>query len=218
MFDFDLEIMKKTSQEKDDGKKKGGKGRAGVSTSSSDAKVCLHCGDLKRKGQEVRLHDCECGKSFHHLCAGEAGHESWNVCIDCAASTEKPVRHEGKECGMEKAFKALSEAHTNLEKASTAYQLSGRKDSLAKENEFGKALDIAGDCVKAAWRAWNHCEDGPSKLKDDTRSLVEAVIESMKEIPDSKFRLRGDMAFIKRDILGCECSFKLDIEVISERR
>jgi hypothetical protein len=209
LIDFRLEIMK-TTKEHDGGKKKTGTGAAGFSKSSSGAKVCLHCGDFRRKGQEIELLHCNCGKSFHHICAGLVGHESWRICFDCSKSTAtsptKQVRNEGKECPLEKALHALSEAYKTLQKASTAYQLCGRKDSVEKENEFITALDLAGDCVKTAWRAWSASEDGPSTLKDDTRSLFTSVLEAMKEIPESRARLRADMAFIKRNILGSKWS------------
>jgi hypothetical protein len=77
---------------------------------------------------------------------------------------------------------------------------------VEKEKEFIKALDIAGGCVTTAWRAWNGSEDGPSTLKDDTRSLDTSVLEAMKEIPDSRAKLRAEMAFIKRNILGSKWS------------
>ena len=85
-----------------------------------------------------------------------------------------------------------------------------------KKNEFG--MDIAGESFKTAWRAWNQSADVPSKLKDDTGSLVTAGIHSIKEFPDSRHRLRADMGFVKGDVLGCECFLLLDIEVNWERR
>jgi len=49
--------------------------------------ACIHCHSARAddKGKEMTLFKCACGKQFHHMCAGELGHESWRTCFDCEA-------------------------------------------------------------------------------------------------------------------------------------
>ena len=67
------EMEDSAGSRKRDSKKAGAKG------------VCMHC---KKKtgpgGAAMKLFHCSCGNEFHHLCAGNLGHDNMSSCMNCA--------------------------------------------------------------------------------------------------------------------------------------
>jgi hypothetical protein len=47
--------------------------------------LCMHCGKATGPGgAQMKLFRCKCGNEFHHLCAGNRGHDDMSSCMDCS--------------------------------------------------------------------------------------------------------------------------------------
>ena len=151
---------------------------------SETEKCCLHCGKTELNGKKVRLHACECGKVFHHICAGRVGHDEYSKCFDCAVPQDVSGQSSATGMGpnLEKALEGLSAAQKNLMKLSSELELSGQRDSRSKADAFGKGCATAKECVLAAWQAWSQSR---SPTKDKTIRLKELIGEVLKGVSGS---------------------------------
>ena len=67
-------------EEEEEATRKGERG-----TRASKKGLCMHCKKATGPGgAQMKLFRCKCGNEFHHLCAGNLGHDDMSSCMDCA--------------------------------------------------------------------------------------------------------------------------------------
>jgi hypothetical protein len=145
-----------------------------IEESAPSNKSCLHCGEELLYGQKVRLHECACGKVYHHLCAGKVDHTEYATCFDCSrkGKPESKATMSDQRSTLRKALDTLSEAHQSLLKLSSELQLCSANESKQKAQQFDKACTTVTDHVISSWRTWSGYKSAPP---DETRELQDLI-------------------------------------------
>ena len=78
--DEDEDEEDEDDEEEEEATRKGERG-----TQASKKGLCMHCKNATGPGgAQMKLFRCKCGNEFHHLCAGNLGHDDMSSCMDCA--------------------------------------------------------------------------------------------------------------------------------------
>ena len=169
-----------TSTEARVSRSKGGSGAA------STEKSCLHCGNALLHGREVKLHECACGKVYHHLCAGLVNHTGFSVCYDCSVG-DKPSQApqsttsaSDRRSTLKKALDALSEAHQSLLNLSSEKELCNANEWKQKAPQFSKACTTVKEHATSAWRVWTQSDCADPAESRELQHLIGLVLVLLK--------------------------------------
>ena len=167
---------------KSDGKDSSNTDAAISDESAPSNKSCLHCGEAMLHGQKVRLHECACGKVYHHLCAGKVDHTEYATCFDCSRKGEPKSKAtmSDQRSTLRKALDTLSEAHQSLLKLSSELQLCSANESKQKAQQFDKACTTVTDHVISSWRAWSGDKSAPPAETRELQDLIGLVLVLVK--------------------------------------
>ena len=153
---------------------------------ASTEKSCLHCGNSLLNGQKIRLHECACGKVFHHLCAGKVDHTEFSTCYDCTRQHEPlevrvaKATNGDRRSNLKKALDTLSEAHKSLLDLSLEAELCSASESKQKKQQIGEACATVKDHAICAYQAWYQSKSAPSAQTKELKQLMGLVLELVK--------------------------------------
>ena len=174
-----------------------------IDKSPSTEKSCLHCGESLLHGQRVTLHECACGKFYHHLCAGRLDHTEFATCYDCyqqSKQSEVPVVNASasdRRSVLKKALDTLSEAHKSLLTLSSEVELCSRSESKQKKQEFDEACEGVKDNVVSAYQAWFQSKSPPPAQTKELQHLLKQVLVLVKGT-----RQFSEIDFVRKKVQG----------------
>ena len=164
---------------------------------ASTEKCCLHCGKSSLHGAKVKLHECACGKVYHHLCAGKVNHEDFAVCYACSQSSQSNSSASAGRSTLRTALDALLEGHQRLLNFSSEKLLCSPNESKQKAQQFDKACTTVKDQVISAWRAWSSSDTADPAETRELQDLIGQVLLLVKETV--QFR---EVDFVRKKVQG----------------
>ena len=186
--------------------------------SASTEKACLHCGSSTLRGEKVRLHECACGKVFHHVCAGILDHTQFATCYDCAQQKEPSevavakASTSDRRSKLKKTFDTLSEAHKSLMSLSSEVELCRVSESKQKKQEFDMACAAVKDHTICAYQAWFQSKSATPAQTKELQVLIGLVLELVKGT-----RQFSEIDFVRKKVQGKIFFFYLIVFIISSQ-